>query len=60
MTEASSPLIPSGSRIEDDDELEPSHNDAEIARRLEEGLSPNDVVDFEVGGLHPAHDPAHS
>lgn len=50
MTDASAPLLPPEQRQEHHDIEEPSHptDDAEIARRLEEGLSPTDVVDFEV------------
>mmetsp|Transcript_1853 Transcript_1853/g.5429 ORF Transcript_1853/g.5429 Transcript_1853/m.5429 type:complete len:488 (+) Transcript_1853:199-1662(+) len=49
MTDASAPLLPPEQRQEHHDIEEPSHptDDAEIARRLEEGLSPTDVVDFE-------------
>ncbi len=49
MTDASSPLLSDSPRVEDDESPDRPRNDGEIARRLEEGLSPTDIVDFEVG-----------
>lgn len=47
MTDASSPLLSDSPRVEDDESPDRPRNDGEIARRLEEGLSPTDIVDFE-------------